>query len=659
MIEKINIPVVIEGNLKKLTAEAPTAPIYDSSGRIINEQEYNASRKGKVYTLNNQVYYNIKLEYFELINRYREKMDDEFIGGMPIQLEGSCSKQLLRIKNNQLVYSVTLKVDGERFLMFIDKQSMVYLIDRSTNIFYFETSTPKEFFKANGVPVKFPGLKSTIIDGELVKHADGSFEYLIFDILFYQGKSVMGLSFNDRYLESKKAIDIIHKTVIQEFKCSLKMWFSITEILNSNNLYKRISQLTNKPRKINKLIADGLIFQPNDTSYIPFREWNGYNNVQFKWKPPEKLTVDFKINAISDKKWILLTSTDQPYNISQPQGNPLPATCIPTEEDLKKYRHGEVVEFRYKLRGNPKHNLFTTEKSRNEKKANGYRTIMSTLNAIKENFKIESMVPAFKALTTAPFTKESVSTILDFYSESDLILWSLNFEKEMFFSEQEIENIQEIYDVLVENPKYEFECRLYNFTQPKGKAKSGPIVMNKGVFFYLLDFCYQNFPMQSENTIDVYLNDLSNGKYRSTYRSIQDIYSKRPITNITKTNVKSYVLKPTHPNKKLYNNLNVKFSLSKEQENDQVVGLRSTLPDGKPVQNNIRIKTRKMFKVNDNWRIDFTRIKTSYEISDILEKNEILELEIEFINKSIPPFDEFIKSLNDLYVILLNNSGYC
>jgi hypothetical protein len=56
--------------------------------------------------------------------------------------------------------------------------------------------------------------------------------------------------------------------------------------------------------------------------------------------------------------------------------------------------------------------------------------------------------------------------------------------------------------------------------------------------------------------------------------------------------------------------------------------------------------------------VDFTRIKTSYDITDILEKNEMYELECEYIGGNIP-FDDFLKSLNDLYMIILSNSSYC
>jgi hypothetical protein len=648
-IEKISIPVLIERMIQKSDVVHDIEPIYDNARRILNETEYLASRRivripGKKYITNNPEYFDTKLEYLQLINPFREKMEDEFIGGMPIQLEGRCCRQLLRVnqRTNQLVYSVTLKVDGERFLMFINKDSNVYLVDRSTNLFKFNFSLSVD-------------LKNTILDGELVHHADGSYEYLIFDILFYNGESVMQKDWNRRYIESQKALNSIKS--LKGFVCSLKLWFPITEILKSNNMYKHITNLTNQSRKTNKLVADGIIFQPNDTSYIAFREWNGYNNVQFKWKPPEKLTIDFKIKKISDKKWILLTSTDEPYNITQQKGKPLPAMCMPSKQDNQRYGNGEVVEFRYKSGINRHKNLFIPEKSRNEKRANGYRTIMSTLYAIEEKFEIESMKPAFESITKGPVT--DLSNILNYFTKSDLILWSLYYKKQMFFNEDDIESIKPMYEKLSKNLKLEFECRIYNYTKPKGKAQTGPVVMNKSVFFYLLDFCYQNFPMESDNTIDVYVNDKSNNKFRSTYRNFEDIYSGNSISNLEKYAVKSYVLTPSNPSEKNYNNLNMKIALSKEEPIDDVIGLKSVIDGGKTVQNNIRIKTRKMFKVNESWRIDFTRIKTSYDISDILEKNEILELEIEFINKSIPSFDEFIVSLNDLYMIILSNSGYC
>ena len=623
------------------------APVYSESGKLLNKAEYYGSREVSftsddlTYQVNNPEYFQIKLDYIQLINNYREKIQDQFIGGMPVQIEGDCVRQLLRITpyTNQLAYSITLKLDGERFLMYINNKSNVYLLDRSTNI--------------TDLGTYFPGLQNCILDGELVTHLDGSREYFIFDIIFYNGYSTMSYDYHNRYIYSKEFLRQIPDT--PGFSCSLKEWFPITKILETNDIYKLIKDLTNKTRASQKkplLIADGLILQPNDGNYVPFREWNTYNNVQFKWKPPDQLTVDFKIKIVTDKKWILLTGTNEQYMISQSQGDPLPAVCEPTKDDLMRYSDGEVVEFQLKRRANPQRNLFVAIRSRNEKKANSYRTIMSTLNAIGNNFKLDSLKEAFKSITS-PFTKDSFKKILVHFSYSDLILWSLYFQKSMFFTPKEIESIKEVYLKIPDVKNPEFECRIYNFTKNK---KSG-LNINKSEFFYLHDFFWRSFPMEMENTVDLYLNTFSKIKNRSTYNDLENVYSQNPILSTAKQSIKSYSLVPSDPKNKLYNNLTMKIDLSTEEPSDKIIGIKSQL-DTRKVTNNIRIKSRKSFRINELWRVDFTRIKTSYSISDVLEKNELYELECEYIGGNIP-FDDFIKSLNDLYIIILSNSSYC
>jgi len=621
-------------------------PEYSESGKLLNKKEYYASREvsfttdNLTYQVNNPEYFKIKSEYINLINNYREKMQDQFIGGMPVQLEGDCVRQLLRInpQTNQLAYSMTLKVDGERFLMYINNESQVYFLDRSTNI--------------RDPGINYPDLNNCILDGELVTSST-TMEYLIFDVLFYNGESVMGRDYSGRYLVSKEILSKIPST--PGFSCSLKEWFPITKILETNDIYKLIKDLTNKSRMSQRkplLIADGLILQPNDGTYVPFREWNTYNNVQFKWKPPEQLTVDFEIKVITDKKWVLLTGTGEQYMISQPQGDPLPAICEPTKNDLESYSNGDIVEFELKKRANPQRNLFVAIRSRNEKKANSYRTIMSTLNAIDNNFNLDSLKEAFKSITS-PFTSDSIKKILLYFSQSDLILWSLYFQKSIFFTPKEIESIKEVYFKIPEIKNPEFECRIYNFSKNK---KSG-LNINKSEFFYLHDFFWRSFPMEIENTIDLYLNTFSKIKNRSTYRTLADIYSKNAYNNTEKQSIKSYTLVPSNPKNKLYNNLTMKIDLSTEEPSDKIIGIQNQL-DSRKVTNNIRVKSRKSFRVNELWRVDFTRIKTSYSISDVLDKNEIYELECEYIGGNIP-FDDFLKSLNELYMLILSNSGYC
>jgi hypothetical protein len=68
----------------------------------------------------NMKYQEVKNEYLGLINSFKENEKDIFIGGMPVQLEKDCMSQLLRTNDEgSFVYLLTLKVDGERFLLFL------------------------------------------------------------------------------------------------------------------------------------------------------------------------------------------------------------------------------------------------------------------------------------------------------------------------------------------------------------------------------------------------------------------------------------------------------------------------------------------------------------------------------------------------------------
>ena len=89
---------------------------------------------GRKITVPNPEYLQIKNEYIKLISTVpNENSQEEFIGGMPIQLEKGCLKQLIKLKT----YVMTLKVDGERYLLFLASNGFLYLIDRSTNFYFF------------------------------------------------------------------------------------------------------------------------------------------------------------------------------------------------------------------------------------------------------------------------------------------------------------------------------------------------------------------------------------------------------------------------------------------------------------------------------------------------------------------------------------------
>ena len=121
--------------------------------------------------LNNPEYLNARNDYFLVTGGER----NEFIGGMPLTLENKCFRQLIRTdQSNRFSYNITLKVDGERCIMFLSSWGEMYFIDRLLNFFIFINSSNNE---------RLPriNIKPCLIDGELVSFSNYDiFEFLIF-----------------------------------------------------------------------------------------------------------------------------------------------------------------------------------------------------------------------------------------------------------------------------------------------------------------------------------------------------------------------------------------------------------------------------------------------------------------------------------------------
>ena len=616
-------------------------PVYDKKGNIITEQVY------KKAVGENKEYFTVKDEYMKLIKDFRENETDQFIGGMPVQLQKDCMGQLLRGTNYQkLIYGITLKVNGVRHLMYLSKSGMVYFIDRVTNFYYFKRPN-QSVIQLKPTDFQF------LFDGELVFHEQTKrWEFLIFDVLFYEdrGKLYNWVSNNyyDRLYIMDKAVNRDLKDVFIDFDLTLKTWFPIESIKDTDDIYKYIIERTNKERKLLKkpiLQEDGLILQPFDGSYITFREWNVYNNVQFKWKPPNELTVDFKIrfNPENKNQWWCLTKTEQNYDVKQPDGSTIHAIIIPTETQKKLYKEGDVVECKLKEMSNPQRNIFIPLRIREDKtEGNSLQTIMSVMEVINNKFTLDILKPAINAI----IENTNVEEVLKFYNLSKIILCSVN----IFFTEPEISEIEKIYNVYVENPNkqnYELEFRVYPYIK-KGKKEN----ITKFTYFYFLDFLMKSGLKHEYNfSIDVLLNDVSkqNQTIRSTYKNFK---LQNPVSMV-KRRIDEYRAKPTN-DKQLYNNLTFKLSLSTETETDTIIGLKTQLYD-RIVYNTIRVKQRNSFYAG-LWRLDITRVITTMNIKDLT--NETYEIECEYIGKMVP-FQTFIESMNFLYKLILQNTSYC
>ena len=712
VFEKIQIPIYIE--IK------PKIEITDKPDKV------KPLTKASVLKENND-YFLVKDEYLHLINNFREKDTDQFIGGMPIQLQKEALGILLKQKEDTFTYGLTLKVDGIRHLMFLSKSGIIYFIDRATNIFYFRDNENIVRFKSNN--------SSFIFDGEMVYN--NKWEFLIFDVLFYNNKSVMNQNYYKRNEIINKVLDghliqSMYNSSNGNILLSSKTWFSIETIKNTNDIYQYIINETNKIRTLAgnlPLNEDGIILQPFDEPYITFREWNQYNNIQFKWKPPNQLTIDFKIKIVSENVWELLTASGMNFAVKQKDGTAVNAICLPTLNDKKIYKDGDVVEFELATRNNTKDNLFITKILRPEKKeGNGLETAKSTMEVIRNPFNLDQLKFAIEILKNPSATKEDQSSILKLFSKSKVILGILETSEDLFFNEEEIKKIKVIYNEYVQKrgnkvekieeefikirkvsniinaekmkienktphgvvadilksreqsfpsiisheelkENFELEFRIFPYVKQSINKDDEKKTIKRGMYFYLLSFLFKSgFKYDYSETVDISLNDTSEkGKYRSTYNSLD---LKNP-KNEYKSKLNSYVLIPTFDEKEskkekskkkftndqLYNNLTMKLNLSSEKESKKSIGIKTQLHD-RVVYNYIRIKKRYSFYINKYWRVDITRVTPHVgNVHSIDYKNEIFEIECEYIGNIIP-FEKFIKSLSDVYILMLMNSSY-
>ena len=222
-------------------------------------------------------------------------------------------------------------------------------------------------------------------------------------------------------------------------------------------------------------------------------------------------------------------------------------------------------------------------------------------------------------------------------------------QKDLFFNSSEVQKIKKIYNILVgENLELEFRI----FTNTKKNT-----VIDKTNFYYLLDFLWDSFEHTHSETIDIYLNkkELSKKKYRSTYASLNDVLKGKSLENIAKQTIESFTSKSES---KLYNDLTFKLDISTEEPSGKLIKLKNQV-DNEIFTNMIRSKNRYSFLINGLWRADLTKIKTGYVLAEIASKNDTYECECEFIGPRDISFEVFLRSMNDLYMLILSNSSYC
>ena len=250
------------------------------------------------------------------------------------------------VPNIRTNYTVTEKADGERRLLYVNSEGLIYMIDKNMNVTFTGTKTTEKT------------LLDSIFDGEHIKYDKfGKFInlYAAFDIYFLHGKNIRDRAFipsargelKENYrlpllysaISNLKPLSVIkeNNTVWKEVKNEKTgeiRWFdlrsgkySLSKPVESNpacglrvqckefysvdenrSIFDGCSEILSK-EELFEYNTDGLIFTPANTGVAssvstplqsgPLKKMTW--DLSFKWKPAEFNTVDFLVTLVKDK----------------------------------------------------------------------------------------------------------------------------------------------------------------------------------------------------------------------------------------------------------------------------------------------------------------------------------------------------------------------
>lgn len=229
--------------------------------------------------------------------------------------------------NIQMNYLVTDKADGERELFYINESGKCYFIDRQNNIAY--------------TGLTMPSMANSIFDGEFVNcdyHGKFKNNFYVFDCYIYQGRNIMMLPFAwekpggryemlvrlDKYFNTSKDVVqqnaklplLIYRKDYQPSDNPRTLLQTLTTTTGTNIplIYRSCATILGKMNKkcggllddghMFTYATDGLIFIPNNLGiYQEVEDEQSTTNlysatlwgVNYKWKPADHLTIDFKL----------------------------------------------------------------------------------------------------------------------------------------------------------------------------------------------------------------------------------------------------------------------------------------------------------------------------------------------------------------------------
>ena len=265
---------------------------------------------------------------------------NRFPGPQPVSIE---RRHFCLLKRQP--YLVCEKTDGVRHLLLSTSEGLVALVNRA--------------FHTEIVKIKVP--KDTLLDGELVKSKAGKMLFMVYDAVRVKGEDLTRLPLDKRLEKAKAAIRSIIKTVSAPFEIRVKsMWAlgSPTPDLNSF-----------------EYATDGLVFTPINE---PIR--TGTHETMFKWKPRERITIDF---CLKNGVELFVQDRGEPYKEAE----------LHLQNKRPDFPDGTIVECGYGELG------WFVEKIRTDKThANNRRTYFRTIVNIRENIAITEFQDLYQTI---------------------------------------------------------------------------------------------------------------------------------------------------------------------------------------------------------------------------------------------------------------------
>lgn len=253
--------------------------VLDDTSHLMTKTQKDLVLCDYLNLVNSKVFDTCNGDMISYINtRVLKRPKSYFLSYQPVTLEqyNLIKKDLGRLSITE-EYTVTEKADGERMLLYVDKNNKVYMIDSRLNIRY------------TGVKHKYA---NSLIDGEFVKHSKHNTilnQYMMFDVYFMKGEDVRSNKLIPTRYDNMKDFS---KNATTSFVIKAKTYHY------GKDIYELSKEVYKKERYDYHI--DGLIYTPADLGVGTYYKGEESDKNTFgrtwmnvmKWKPPEENSID-------------------------------------------------------------------------------------------------------------------------------------------------------------------------------------------------------------------------------------------------------------------------------------------------------------------------------------------------------------------------------